>query len=56
MSKFGMEITDEEIDQIMEVHDADGDGGIDKGEFAKLFGLDESAQAEGGNKNALETT
>jgi|TARA_B110000285_G_C14775085_1_gene445832 Ca2+-binding EF-hand superfamily protein len=44
MSKFGMDINDEEIKQIMAVHDADGDGGIDKEEFAKLFGIEESTQ------------
>ena len=40
-SKFGMEVTDEEIAKIWEVHDEDGDKTISLAEFETIFGLNQ---------------
>ena len=37
MSKFGMNVNDEDIKKIMEEHDANNDGNISKDEFANMF-------------------
>ena len=37
-SKFGIEITEQQINEIMEIHDSNNDGTIDLIEFKKMLG------------------
>ena len=38
-SKFGMEVTEEDIEKIWEAHDEDGDKTISLSEFQTIFGF-----------------